>query len=145
MGVFADSRCLMCQLERNLQTARKLGSEAQATAFAKDLMRLLCDAPEGVSAPFFTPGVAELFHRHYGLSLDRYAEEKKQSNAFILARMDDIREKIYETQGIDVGYDIELDYFWCFNEFEEKYSVDDVNGLTKSNHEWIREYMKDKF
>jgi len=94
MGVFADSRCLMCQLERNLQTARKLGSEAQATAFAKDLMRLLCDAPEGVSAPFFTPGVAELFQKHYGLPLDRYAEEKKQSNAFILARMDDIREKI---------------------------------------------------
>ena len=94
MGVFADSRCLMCQLERNLQTARKLGSEEQATAFAKDLMRHLCDAPEGISAPWFTSGIAELFQKHYGLPLDRYAEEKKQSNAFVLARMDEIREKI---------------------------------------------------
>ena len=94
MGVFADSRCLMCQLERNLQAARKLGTEQQATAFAKDLMQLLCNAPEGVSAPWFTPGVAELFQKHYGLPLDRYREEKKQSNAFVLARMDDIREKI---------------------------------------------------
>lgn len=94
MGVFADSRCLMCQLERNLQTARKLGSEQQATAFAKDLMRLLCDAPEGISAPWFTPGIAELFQKHYGLPLDRYKEEKKQSNAFILARMEELREKI---------------------------------------------------
>ena len=94
MGVIADSRCLMCQLERNLQAARKLGGEEQATAFAKDLMRLLCDAPEGVSSPWFIPGIAELFHRHYGVSLDRFEEEKKQSNAFVLARMDGIREKI---------------------------------------------------
>ena len=94
MGVFADSRCLLCQLERNVLTARKLGTEEQTTAFAKDLMRHLLDAPEGVSAPYFTPGVAKLFQKHYGLSLDRFAEEKKQSNAFVLERMDAIREKI---------------------------------------------------
>ena len=94
MGVFADSRCLICQLERNLQTARKLGTEVQATAFAKDLMRHLLDAPEGVPAPYFTPGVAQLFQKHYGLPLDRYEAEKKQSNAFVLERMDGIRQKI---------------------------------------------------
>jgi len=93
MAVFADSRCLLCQLERNLKTARKLGTEQQATAFAKDLMALLSSAPEGVPAPFFTPGVAKLFHDRYGLSMDRYAQEKKESNAFVLARMEDIREK----------------------------------------------------
>ena len=94
MGVFADTRCLICQLERNVATARKLGTEEQATAFAKDLMKLLADAPTGVSAPFFNPGVAELFHKHYGLSRDRYAQEKRDSNAFVLARMDQIREKV---------------------------------------------------
>ena len=94
MAVFADSRCLLCQLERNLKTARKLGTEEQATAFAKDLMGLLASAPEGVPAPFFTPGVAKLFHDHYGLSMDRYAQEKKDSNAFVLERMDAIREKV---------------------------------------------------
>ncbi len=94
MGVFADTRCLICQLERNVETARKLGTEEQATAFARDLMRLLADAPEGVSAPFFTPGVAALFHKHYGLDMDRYKPEKKESNAFVLARMDQIRAKV---------------------------------------------------
>jgi len=94
MAVFADTRCLLCQLERNIATARKLGTEEQAAAFAKDLMKLLADAPEGVSAPFFSPGVAELFHKHYGLGLDRYKEEKAESNAFVLARMDQIREKV---------------------------------------------------
>ena len=94
MGVFADSRCLICQLERNLAAARKLGTEEQATAFAKDLMRHLSSAPDGVSAPYFTPGVAQLFHKHYGLGMDRYAEEKRQSNAFVLERMDAIRSRI---------------------------------------------------
>ena len=94
MAVFADTRCLLCQLERNIATARKLGTEEQATAFAKDLMKLLADAPDGVSAPFFTPGVAALFQKHYGLDEDRYKQEKADSNAFVLQRMDQIREKV---------------------------------------------------
>ena len=97
MAIFADSRCLLCQLERNLSTARKLGSEQQALAFAKDLMNHLASAPMGVPAPFFTPGVAQLFHDHYGLSMDRYAEEKRQSNAFVLERMADIRQRVTES------------------------------------------------
>ena len=95
MALFADARCLVCQLERNIATARKLGTEEQATAFAKDLMKLLADAPAGVPAPFFTPGVAKLFHEHYGLSMDRYAREKKDSNAFVLARLPQIRKKVF--------------------------------------------------
>ena len=95
MGVAADTRCLICQLERNIATARKSGTEEQATAFAKDLMKLLADAPPGVSAPFFTPGVTALFHKHYHLGLDRYAREKRDSNAFVLARLPQIREKVF--------------------------------------------------
>jgi uncharacterized protein with ATP-grasp and redox domains len=95
MALFADARCLVCQLERNVATARKLGTEEQATAFAKDLMKLLSGAPAGVPAPFFTPGVAKLFHEHYGLGLDRYAQEKEESNAFVLARLPQIREKVF--------------------------------------------------
>ncbi len=95
MALFADARCLVCQLERNVATARKLGTEEQAAAFAKDLMKVLADAPAGVPAPFFTPEVAALFHKHYGLSMDRYAREKQDSNAFVLARLDQIREKVF--------------------------------------------------
>ena len=59
-------------------------------------------------------------------------------------RIEDIVAHIYETQGLDVGYDISYDFFWSFNEFEKDYSVSDENGLTKENHQWIRDYMKDK-
>ena len=94
MAVFADTRCLLCQLERNIATARKLGTEEQATVFARDLMKLLAESPAGVPAPYFNPGVTALFHKHYGLSMDRYRQEKLDSNAFVLARMDQIREKV---------------------------------------------------
>ena len=94
MAVFADTRCLLCQLERNIAAARKLGTEEQTTVFARDLMKLLAEAPVGVPAPYFTPGVTELFHKHYGLGMDRYRQEKTDSNAFVLARMAQIREKV---------------------------------------------------
>ena len=95
MAVTADTRCLLCQLERNIATAKKLGTEEQAAAFARDLMKMLADAPSGVPAPFFTPGVAALLDKHYHVGDDRYAQEKKDSNAFVLARMDQLREKVF--------------------------------------------------
>jgi len=54
-----------------------------------------------------------------------------------------IIEHIYDSQGIDLLYDIPLDHFWSFNEFDE-YSVSSDNGLTQSNHEWIRNFMEGK-
>ena len=94
MAVCADTRCFLCQLERNIATARKLGTEEQATAFARDMLRLFADAPQGASAPSFNPEIAKLFQKHYGLDLDRFQKEKQDSNAFVLARMDQIRDKV---------------------------------------------------
>jgi len=70
-----------------------LGTEEQTMAFAKDMMRMYLSAPEGVSAPWFNPQTSDLLHKHYGLSLDRFRKEKEASNAFVLARMDMLREK----------------------------------------------------
>ena len=89
-----DSQCLMCHLRRNLEVVRPLGTEEQIMAFARDMMRMYLDAPEGVSSPWFNPKVADLLEKHYGLPQDRYREEKELSNRFILERMDLIREKV---------------------------------------------------
>ena len=89
-----DSQCLMCHLRRNLEVVRPLGTEEQTMAFARDMMRMYLDAPEGVSSPWFNPKVADLLEKHYGLPQDRYREEKELSNRFILERMDLIREKV---------------------------------------------------
>ena len=92
MSLVIDSECLMCQFHRNLDTVKPLGTEEQTMAFAKDLMRMYLDAPEGVAAPWFNPLVADLMHEHYGLPIDRMKEEKILSNRFVMERMDLLRE-----------------------------------------------------
>ena len=83
-----NSQCILCLLRRHEETALKLGTEDQATAFIRDLMRLLSEGPSAMSAPFYTPDIAKLFTEHYGLSEDRFAEEKEASNRYALSRFD---------------------------------------------------------
>lgn len=94
MSIPVDTQCLQCFLKRNLDLVRTLGTEQQAMAFAKVLMRLYVDAPEDVASPWFGPAAADLLHEMYGLPVDRFRKEKAFSNAFVLERMDQIREKI---------------------------------------------------
>ncbi len=90
MSIAIDSYCIECYLQRNLALVRKLGTEEEATRFAKELMKLYLQAPEGVSSPYLGPGVADLLHDMYGIPLDRYRQEKEASNAFVLERYDQI-------------------------------------------------------
>ena len=94
MSFAIDTQCLLCHLRRNLEVVKPLGTEEQAMAFAKDLMRLYLEAPEGVSSPWFNPQTSDLMLKHYGLPLDRMKEEKELSNRFVLERLDLIREKV---------------------------------------------------
>ena len=94
MNFAIDSYCLVCFLQRNIELVRPLGTEEQTTAFAKRIMQLYLDAPQGVSAPWFGPAVADLLHEMYGLDIDRFRQEKIDSNAFVLERLEQIREKV---------------------------------------------------
>lgn len=85
-----DSQCILCLLKRHADTAAKLGSEEQVTAFTRDLMRILCNGPVEMSAPFYTPDIAKLFTEHFGLVDDRFTEEKELSNRFCMERLDRI-------------------------------------------------------
>ena len=94
MSVAFNSECLLCHMGRTVRTARSLGTEEQALAFFRDLMRLYLSAPDGVGSPWFGPGTQDLLEKHYGVPHDRFAEEKRESNRFVLARLDRIREKV---------------------------------------------------
>ena len=85
-----DSQCILCLLKRHADTAAKLGNEEQVTAFTRELMRILCDGPVEMSAPFYTPDIAKLFTEHFGLAADRFTEEKELSNRFCMERLDKI-------------------------------------------------------
>ncbi len=98
MAILTDSRCLLCHFRKNIDTARGLGSEAQATTFARELMKIYLDSPADVGATWYGPATAELFDRIYGVGPDRFLEEKRQSNSFVLERMDQIRAKIEQAE-----------------------------------------------
>ena len=95
MSIGVDTGCLQCMLNRNLEKIRPLGTEEQAVNFTKEFLKVYLDAPEGVSSPWFSPPIADLMNKHYGLPLDRFREEKEASNRFVLERMDTIREKVF--------------------------------------------------
>ena len=94
MSIPIDSQCIQCHLRRNLETARKLGNEEQATAFAKELLQLYLSAPMDVSSPWLAPATADLFRKHYGVPEDRFWEEKEISNRFVLERLEAIRSRV---------------------------------------------------
>ena len=94
MSVAFTSDCILCHMRRNIATARELGTEAQAIAFAKDLMGLYQAVPADQSFTILAPEVSDLLKKHYGVDDDRYKAEKDESNRFVLARLPQIREKV---------------------------------------------------
>lgn len=88
-----DADCLLCHMRRHIAQAKPLGTREQTMAFARDLMRLYLEAPEGVSSPWFSPHTARLFHEHYGLDFDRYRREKEEANRFVLERLPMLRQR----------------------------------------------------
>ena len=94
MSLPVDSYCIQCYLRRNADLVRPLGSEEETTAFLKKIMQIYIDAPADVPSPWFGPKVADLLHEMYGLEIDRFRQEKLDSNRFVLERMDDIRRRV---------------------------------------------------
>ena len=62
--------------------------------FARELMRLYLDGPKDVPSTWFTPKIARLLHARYGLEMDRFRQEKLDSNALVLSHMEDIRNRV---------------------------------------------------
>lgn len=87
MPIPMNSICAQCLVKRHVDTARPLGSDEDATRFAKGLMELYLSLPEGADSSQIGPGVTRLYREIYGLEGDRYREEKETSNAFALERL----------------------------------------------------------
>lgn len=94
MSLPVDSYCIQCYLRRNADLVRPLGDEKKTTEFLKKIMQMYIDAPAEVPSPWFGPQVADLLHEMYGLEIDRFRQEKLDSNRFVLERMEEIRRRV---------------------------------------------------
>lgn len=91
MSIQMDNECLLCLLQRHIHAADQLGDKETAGRFAKALLRLYADAPEGVSTPALSEQVNGLYVAFFHLDPDRYKAEKAESNRFALSRLDQLR------------------------------------------------------
>ena len=98
MSIAFDADCILCHLKRNIATARELGTEDQAIAFTKDLMRLYQSVPADKSFTTLNPAVSDLLKEHYGVDEDRFKKEKEDSNRFVLSRLDQIRDRVTKAE-----------------------------------------------
>ena len=89
-----NARCYVCQLNRYTKTARALAGDDAADAVARGLMQAFLEAPAEASPPWFGPVATKLLEEHCGLKGDRYLEDKKFSNEFVMSRLDAIRQRI---------------------------------------------------
>ena len=97
MSVSMDSYCIQCILRRNAELVGPLGSAEKATAFTRALMDLILRTPADAPSPALGPGISDLLHDMYGIPLDRFREEKEQSNRFVLERLPAIRARADNT------------------------------------------------
>ena len=95
MSIILNPDCILCHMRRNVGTARKMGTEEQWEDFTKGLLELYLEIPkEGVSSTWLGPRTEELFRKVYGVSGDRFEEEKRFSNRFVMERLCDIRARV---------------------------------------------------
>ena len=95
MSIILNPDCILCHMRRNVGTARNMGTDAQWERFTRELLELYLDIPkEGVSSTWLGPRTEELFRKVYGVSGDRFEEEKRFSNRFVMERLCDIRARV---------------------------------------------------
>lgn len=119
--------CLSCMLRKYLSEAEKHGDGKSQMAFARGLLQAILDAPEGVSTPYLSPVISDLFHEHLGLELDRFREEKAFSNRFVLERLPEIEKRIRQAanpvlaalQYAILGNYIDFSALWGKVDFQE--------------------------
>lgn len=88
-----DPFCMECQIRRQRLTAEKMGDPAATKAFLTDCLRILADAPDDIAAPWLAPRFYEAWVRYFP-DMDRYADNKRDSNDYALSREVALRARI---------------------------------------------------
>ena len=92
-----DSYCMECLTHRECRRARELLTPEQAKAYLGEIMDAMAHAPKDVAGPYLVPVFRDILEK-YGIRGDTFAKEKKDSNDFVLALLDETQKVIDESE-----------------------------------------------
>ncbi len=98
MGISLNSHCVDCLLKKHTAAARELGDDETAYRFSKAVMQTILDAEPQDNSAVLGQRINRLYGQFYGLPHDRFEEEKRQSNEFVMARLAEIRRCVQEAK-----------------------------------------------
>ena len=85
-----DAHCIECLVHRHFKLALEKKDGVKADAYLRDVMRIMLDAPKGVSAPWLTGAFTEAYAKYWP-GEDAYAQLKQESNDLVLELLPNIR------------------------------------------------------
>lgn len=85
-----NALCVRCLVDKHTETAYSI-DPVKATDFCKDMLSLVQSGTGCANSSYIGAKINHLYTKHFGLGQDRFIEEKQESNAFVLARLEDIR------------------------------------------------------
>ena len=85
-----DAHCVECLVHRHYKLAMEKNDGEKAFSYIKDVMQIMLEAPEGVSAPWLTGQFSKAYAKYWP-GEDAYADLKRDSNALVLELLPEIR------------------------------------------------------
>ena len=85
-----DAHCIDCLVHRHFKLAMEKGDGVKADAYIRDVMRIILDAPKGVSAPWLTGAFTEAYAKYWP-GEDAYSKLKRDSNDLVLRLLPKLR------------------------------------------------------
>ncbi len=92
-----DAHCVECLIHRHHRLAMEKGDGEKAFAYIKDVMKIILDAPAGVSAPWLTAGFTKAYAKYWP-GEDAYEKLKKDSNDLVLELLPKIRPLVEQAE-----------------------------------------------
>lgn len=98
MSIPMNSHCVDCVFKKYMETARQAGDDETAYLFAKKIMALFLESGKMESSSTLGARINRLCTELYGLPQDRFRQEKEESNRFVMARLEKIRQKVRQAE-----------------------------------------------
>lgn len=92
-----DAHCIECLVRRHYELVQPKNDGEKADAYLRDVMRLILDAPAGVSAPYLTWQFSKAYARYWP-GEDPYAQLKRDSNDLVLELLPRLRPMVEQAQ-----------------------------------------------